>query len=126
MFLLFAELLEIHQNQILLYGGTKGIRDGNLLRSALGAPSATYDGQYLHTDIYEMAASYLFHLVKNHPFIDGNKRVGVVATSTFLFLNGYNFSPPDKDLLETVLLLAQGKISKAEIAVFIRKWTTKL
>ncbi len=121
-FLSLAEVLEIHQDQVARYGGASGIRDINLLKSALAMPSATYSGEFLHTDVYEMAAAYLFHLVRNHPFLDGNKRVGAVAAMVFLALNGYDFDTPEDDLAEMVLAVARGEVNKAEVAVFIRRW----
>jgi death-on-curing protein len=124
-FLSFAEVLEIHQNQIMLYGGEPGIRDVELLKSAIGMPMATYAGEFLHSDIYEMAAAYLYHLVQNHPFIDGNKRVGAVAALVFLALNGYDFKAPEDDFAEMVLSVASGSFSKSEISVYIMKWTTE-
>ncbi|MEE4313596.1 MAG: type II toxin-antitoxin system death-on-curing family toxin, partial [Desulfofustis sp.] len=86
----------------------------------------TYGGEFLHTDVYEMAAAYLFHLVKNHPFLDGNKRVGAVAALVFLLLNGHDLDAPEDDLAEMVLSVARGEIDKAEVAVFIRRWSTAL
>jgi death-on-curing protein len=123
LFLNLAEVLEIHQDQVARYGGASGIRDIELLKSALGMPSATYGGQFLHTDIYEMAAAYLFHLVKNHPFVDGNKRVGAVAALVFLSLNGFDFDAPEDDFAEMVLAVALGKLDKADVAVFLRRFT---
>ena len=122
-FLGLAEVLEIHRDQLLRYGGASGIRDINLLKSSLAMPSATYSGEFLHTDVYEMAASYLFYLVKNHPFIDGNKQVGAVAAFVFLALNGHDFEPQEDDFAEMVLAVARGEITKAEVAVFIRRWS---
>jgi death-on-curing protein len=124
-FLSFTEVLEIHKDQIIRYGGEPGIRDIGLLKSALGMPPATFGGQYLHTDIYEMAAAYLFHIVQNHPFLDGNKRVGAVSALVFLILNGYEFEAPQNDLAEIVLQVARSEIDKAEVAVFIHRWTKK-
>ncbi|HQK89280.1 type II toxin-antitoxin system death-on-curing family toxin [Mangrovibacter phragmitis] len=125
-FLSLTEVLDIHQDQLVRYGGGSGIRDIELLKSALGMPAATYGGEYLHTDVYEMAAAYLFHLVKNHPFVDGNKRVGAVAALVFLVLNGYDFDAPEDDFAEMVLAVARGEIDKAEVAVFIRRWSQSL
>lgn len=122
-FLRLAEVLAIHQDQIARYGGAAGIRDIDLLKSALGMPPATYGGEFLHTDIYEMAASYLFHLVKNHPFVDGNKRVGAVAALVFLALNGFEFHAPEDDFADMVLAVARGGMDKAQVAVFIRTWS---
>jgi death-on-curing protein len=124
-FLSLAEVLEIHQDQIARYGGDPGIRDMGLLKSALGMPLATFGGEFLHTDIFEMAAAYLFHLVKNHPFIDGNKRVGAVAAIVFLALNGYEFDAPEEDFADMVLAVARGELDKAEVAVAIRNWTAR-
>ena len=82
-FLTLAEVLEIQRDQLYRYGGEAGVRDMGLLKSALAAPMASFGGRFLHQDIFEMAAAYLFHVVKNHPFIDGNKRTGAVAFIVF-------------------------------------------
>lgn len=121
-FLSLAEVLEIHQDQVRRYGGCPGIRDIELLKSAIGMPMTSYGGDFLHTDAYEMAAAYLFHLVKNHPFLDGNKRVGAVAALVFLLLNGYEFDAPEEDFAELVLAVARGELDKAQVAMFIRRW----
>ena len=124
-FLGLQEVLEIHRDQVTRYGGTAGIRDLDLLKSALGMPGATFNGEFLHTDVYEMAAAYLFHLVKNHPFLDGNKRVGAVAALVFLTLNGHDFQAPEDNLAETVLAIARGEIGKSEVTVFLRRWSAE-
>ena len=124
-FLTLAEVLEIHQDQIARYGGDPGFRDMGLLKSALGMPAATFGGEFLHTDMFEMAAAYLYHLVKNHPFIDGNKRVGAVAAIVFLALNGYEFNAPEEEFADMVLAVARGELDKAEVAVTIRNWTAR-
>ena len=124
-FLSLTEVLEIHRDQITRYGGTSGIRDIELLKSALGLPMTTYSGEFLHTDVYEMAAAYLFHLVKNHPFLDGNKRVGAVAALVFLRLNGYDFDASEDDFAEMVLSVARGEIDKAEVAVFQHRFSKR-
>ncbi len=122
-FLNLGEVLEIHRDQIARYGGSSGLRDLDLLKSAVAMPQATFDGEFLHTDIFEMAAAYLFHIVGNHPFLDGNKGVGAVAWLVFLELNGYEFTAPEKELAEIVFALARGEVSKADITIFVRKWT---
>ena len=78
-FLALEEVLALHADQIRRYGGRPGIRDLELLKSALGMPEASYCGAYLHPSAVEMAAAYLFHIVRNHPFVDGNQRVGLIA-----------------------------------------------
>lgn len=125
-FLTIHEILEIHKDQISRYGGDTGIRDIDLLKSAIGMPSATFNGQYLHVSIYEMAAAYLFHLVQNHPFVDGNKRVGAVSALIFLILNDYDFEAPEDDFSEMVLRVAKGELDKAGISMFIRQWAKKV
>jgi death-on-curing protein len=124
-FLSLSEVFEIHQDQISRYGGSVGIRDLDLLKSALGTPAATYGGEFLHADIFEMAAAYLFHIVKNHPFVDGNKRTGTVAALVFLELNGHSFHASEDDLAEAVLDVARGIMDKAAVAVFLRRWASK-
>jgi death-on-curing protein len=88
-------------------------------------PAATFGGEFLHTDMFEMAAAYLYHLVKNHPFIDGNKRVGAVAAIVFLAINGYEFDAPEEDFADMVLAVARGELDKAEVAIAIRNWTVR-
>ena len=122
-FLSLSEVLEIHQDQITRYGGTTGIRDVDLLKSALGMPPATYSGEFLHTDVFEMAAAYLYHLVRNHPFLDGNKRTGAVAALVFLLLNGYECEAPEDDLAVLVLAVARGEFEKSEVTAFLRRWS---
>lgn len=124
LFLSLAEILEIHRDQIARFGGAPGIRDIELLKSAMGMPSAMYGGEFLQTDIHEMAAAYLFHIVMNHPFVDGNKRAGTVAALVFLILNEYELQAPEDDLADMVLDVASGKISKSDVALFIRRWIT--
>lgn len=122
LFLNLEEILEIHRDQIARYGGHEGIRDLELLKSAMGMPPAAFGGEFLHTDLFEMAAAYLYHLVRNHPFIDGNKRVGTVAALVFLALNGHDFTAPGEDLEDLVVRLAGGGTTKAEVTIFIRNW----
>ena len=125
-FLNLAEVIEIHSDQIARYVGKSGVRDMELLKPALGTPLATYGGEFLHTDIYEMAAAYLYHITMNHPFVDGNKRTGAVSAIIFLIINGYELNAPEDELAGTVLELAEGRLSKADIAIFLRKWTIKV
>ncbi|MFM8251689.1 MAG: type II toxin-antitoxin system death-on-curing family toxin [Planctomycetota bacterium] len=72
LFLTLDDIIESHQNQIDNYGGSHGIRDIGLLESAIAQPETSFGGQYLHADIFEMAAAYLYHLVMNHPFVDSH------------------------------------------------------
>ncbi len=119
-FLGLDEVIEIHNDQIKRYGGLSGIRDIELLKSAIAMPAAGFGGDYLYTDIYEMAAAYLFHIVRNHPFMDGNKRTGAVASVVFLMMNGVELQADEDSFEKIVLSVAEGKIDKAAIAQFFR------
>lgn len=119
-FLTVDDVLYMHRRQIDQHGGSHGVRDRGLLESAIAQPSAMFGGQYLHADLFEMAAAYLFHLVQNHPFVDGNKRVGAVATLSFLRLNCVQLNLTDEGLVDLVLDVAQGKLQKPAIAEFLR------
>jgi death-on-curing protein len=118
-FLTLQEVLEIHRDQIARYGGSPGIRDLGLLQSALAQPAATLGGQFLHADLIEMAAAYLFHIVQNHPFVDGNKRVGTVAAIVFLAMNDVELDVPGNELQSLVLHVASGEANKAAIVAFL-------
>jgi death-on-curing protein len=120
-FLTLGEILEIHKDQIKRYGGKPGIRDMGLLQSALAMPAAGLHDRYLHNDLLEMAAAYLFHIIQNHPFIDGNKRTGAVAALVFLLINKTKLDINEDELEEIVLSTAQGKTDKSAIASFFRK-----
>jgi death-on-curing protein len=114
-------VLQIHESQIELFGGSSGIRDLGLLESALAMPQASFGEKFLHADIYEMAAAYLFHIVSNHPFLDGNKRTGTAVALFFLKLNGIDHDIDDDALTSLVLSIACGETGKDEIAAFFRK-----
>jgi death-on-curing protein len=116
-----AEVFEIHHDQIERYGGHAGLRDLGLLQSALAMPAAGFGGRYLHSDLLEMAAAYLFHIVQNHPFIDGNKRTGTVAAMVFLALNGIELQADETQLAQLVIDVAKGKAGKSSVADFLRK-----
>jgi death-on-curing protein len=122
-FLSLAEVLEIHRDQNERYGGEPGIRDIGLLQSALAVPASGFGGQYLHTSLFEMAAAYLYHITRNHPFVDGNKRTGAVASLVFLYLNDIPFECDENELEKIVSGAAEGKIDKAAAADFFRKNT---
>lgn len=120
LFLTLDDIIESHLNQIDTYGGSHGIRDIGLLESAIAQPEASFGGQYLHADIFEMAAAYLYHLVMNHPFVDGNKRVGLEAALIFLEINNENLKASDQELVDLVLKTTAGQVGKREIAEFFR------
>jgi death on curing protein len=111
----------LHTDQIERYGGRPGIRDVALLQSALAAPAATFGGSFLHETLDEMAAAYLFHLARNHPFVDGNKRTALIAMVAFLGLNGFRLVADADEVFELVAGVARGTTSRAEVAVFVKR-----
>lgn len=121
-FLSLEEVLLIHSDQVGLYGGEPTVRDLNLLESAIAQPQATFGGKFLHGDLFDMAAAYLFLIVQNHPFVDGNKRTGAVAALAFLALNGTEVDAPKGSLYDLTLSVATGQTGKREIAEFFRKY----
>jgi len=120
-FLLVEDVLRIHAHEIETYGGAFGVRDTGRLLSAVVAPQAAFAGELLHGTLFEMAAACLFHLARNHPFIDGNKRVALAAALAFLELNGVSIDAPDEELYAIVLGVATGEQSKATAAVFFER-----
>jgi death-on-curing protein len=118
-FLSLKDVLAIHQRQIKEHGGSEGIRDEGLLLSALAIPQAAFFGEYAHNDIYEMAAAYLFHVVMNHPFVDGNKRTGAAAAIIFLGINDIKLNASNAALIEFTLAVAQGQKTKQQVAQFL-------
>jgi death-on-curing protein len=124
-FLSLAEVVEIHADQIRRYGGKDGVRDMNLLSSAVAMPYASFGGEFLHNDIYEMSAAYAFHISQNHPFIDGNKRAALASTLVFLEMNGISISDPEGKLYDAMILLGSGKLGKSEFAQILRNLKKK-
>ena len=119
-FLRVDQVLRIHADQIAAFGGADGVRDMGLLGSAVASPSAGFGGAYLNADLYEMAAALLFNLVKNHPFLDGNKRTGALAAVVFLELNGVDMDVPEEQFQDLVLRVAAGQAGKEEVTAFFR------
>ncbi len=120
-FLSVEQVLWIQEQQRARDGGLAGVRDWNLLESAVAQAMATFDGIFLHDDVFMMASAYLFHLVKNHAFIDANKRVGLVAALLFLEINGIVVADPDQIFYETTIAVAEGKLGKAGLAEVFRR-----
>jgi death-on-curing protein len=121
-FLSLDEVLEIHRDQIERYGGARGVRDLGLLQSALEVARSGVAGRYFHADLFEMAAATLYHIVKDHPFIDGNKRVGAMAAFVFLAMNGLCLEASNPALEKLVRSVAEGCLDKAAVTSFFRRW----
>lgn len=94
LFLDVDDVLELHAAQIEIYGGLPGLRDRGLLESAVAQPQSSFGGSFAHEGLFAMAGAYLFHLVSNHAFLDGNKRAGLLAAVVFLDVNGISIDHP--------------------------------
>jgi death-on-curing protein len=124
-FLTLAEVIEVHVDQIRRYRGQTGLRDLGLLQSALAQPPASFAGQWLHNDLYAMAAAYAYHLCQNHPFVDGNKRTALASALVFLELNGISLLDPRGRLKNAMFRMASGKMGKEDFARLIKKLSTQ-
>jgi death on curing protein len=124
-FLTLAELLLILDDQIQNYGGLFGIRDINLLSSAIYMPESGFQGSYLHETVPAMAAAYAFHICQNHPFIDGNKRVALASSLVFLDINGYELNCKDETLYNKIMDVAKSETKKEELIKFYEKHSKK-
>jgi death on curing protein len=135
-------VLHMHKRLIELFGGHHGLHAearyrasadksppkdmdmamslGALLESALAQPAASFNGQALHPDLADAAAAYAFHLARNHPFLDGNKRIAAVAMGTFLSINGHEVRFDEVELTHTILRVAEGQMDKTELANWLR------
>ncbi len=116
LFLTLAEILEIHRNQIESHGGRAGIRDLDLLESAIAMPQSGSGEEYHHRSLFDMAAAYAFHIAENQAFIDGNKRVGLAAALIFLDMNGVEIHDPKSRLYGAMMALGSNKMGKARLA----------
>jgi death-on-curing protein len=114
----------IHNDQLREHGGLTGLRDETALESALARPKQKW--HYAQdADIPALAAAYGFGLVKNHPYRDGNKRIGLLAMVTFLGLNGQTFDATDEEVVAEIIALADGRVSEDELAAWVRKHSSK-
>src|SRR5438309_834749 len=120
-FLTLEQALNFHEVAIDEYGGSHGVRDLGLLESALAQPEQVFGGQYLHSFPFEMAAAYLYHVCRNHPFHDGNKRVELMLADTFLSLNGWNLVDENDRIRDFVLEVASGAKEKVAIARYLKE-----
>jgi death-on-curing protein len=111
-------VLTLHEQSLAEFGGVAGIRDEGLLDSALAKPENLF--AYGKPTLFELAASYGFGLVKNHPFVDGNKRVGFIVAVVFLELNGYRFQATEAEAAVRTLALAAGEMSEADFAAWLK------
>jgi death on curing protein len=116
-------VLSLHEQSLAEFGGLAGVRDEGMLDSALGKPENLF--AYGKPNIFDLAASYGSGLIKNHPFIDGNKRVGFVTAVTFLELNGCNFRATEADAAVSTLALAAGEMSETAYADWLKAYSRR-
>lgn len=114
----FEQVIKLHSSLVSKTGGIEGIRDKNLLDAALKSPFQTFDGKELYPDIFDKASQLCYSLIENHPFLDGNKRIGLHLTLLFLKLNGKVVQYSQRELIDFGLNIASGKMNKDEI----KKW----
>ncbi len=126
LFLTLEEVLALHDDAIAFAGGSSGLRSLDLLQGAIAQPESGFGGQLANPFPFGMAAAYACHLSRNHPFVDGNKRVGLSAAVAFLYLNGWELDDPDETLHPVMEDVAQGKIEKPELALIFERLARKL
>lgn len=118
------QVLFLHSRLIAETGGGHGIRDLGMLLSALGRPQATFDEKELYPDLFSKAAALMDSLVRNHPFVDGNKRTAITAAALFLRINGFQLVVENNEMVRFTLACAQSHLSLAEITDWFRKFST--
>lgn len=112
------ECLAIHEMMLAQHGGLAGLRDKGLLESALAKPRNLFG--YAKAGLVEMAASYAAGIIRNHPFLDGNKRTGFIVAAVFLEVNGYRLSASEESVVESTLAMAAGKLKESEYAAWLK------
>lgn len=117
------DVMRLHSLAIEDQHGDHGLRDATLLESAVMTPRQQFDGQFLHPDIPSMAAAYAYHICKNHPFVDGNKRAGTAAMIAFLSDNGWSFDATADQAEPVILSLAAGTLEKPDLTAWVRQMT---
>jgi death-on-curing protein len=120
-FLSMEDILSLHADQLERYGGMPGVRAPGGLEAALEMPRASYGGEYLHTDLFSMAAAYAFHIAESQAFVDGNKRTGLNAALVFLLMNGWYVADPGGRLYDAMIALAVRSLDKAGLADLLRE-----
>lgn len=122
-YLTSQQILAIHDQMIKHFGGSDGIRDIGLLESAAARPQASFDGVSMYETIFDKAAALLHSLLKNHPFVDGNKRTAIASTGIFLKINKYRLMNQHEKALEFALKVENGSLSFEEIADWLKKYS---
>lgn len=121
-YLTLGQVLELHRRLIEQSGGSMGVRDFGALESAIAQPQMTFGGEELYPTLVEKASALGFSLVMNHPFVDGNKRVGHAAMEIFLVLNGYEINASVDEQEKEILQLAAGELKREEFTEWARRY----
>jgi death on curing protein len=124
-YLSFEQVDALHDLQIELFGGATGLRDRGSLEAAVARPAMTFGGEDLYPDAAAKAAALMHSVVMNHPYVDGNKRVGAHAAILFLGLNGYRTDLSAKDIEEITFAVARGEIDAESLAIWFRQRTSR-
>lgn len=125
-YLTAKQIMFIHSRLIKETGGSQGVHDLSALLSAVGRPQSSFDDQDLYPDLFTKAAALLDSLIRNHPFVDGNKRVGMASAALFLRRNGYCLKTSQEELVKTALGVAKSQMSVEEIAVWLQVSSTPI
>ncbi len=125
-FLTINQVLFVHDQMVKRFGGSHGIRDVGLIESAVARPQATFGGKYLYTSIFDKAASLLQSLLKNHPFVDGNKRTALTSAGLFLWKNGYKLNNKHKEEVEFAVRVDNGNLTVEQISQWLQKHSVKI
>jgi death-on-curing protein len=120
-FLTIEDVELLHSAQLRIFGGLEGVRDRGALEAAVAVPMATFDGEFLHDDLFGMAAAYAYHLAESQAFLDGNKRTALNAALVFLGLNGWDVDDPSGVLFDAMIGIAERKTSKEELALLLKR-----
>jgi death-on-curing protein len=120
-YLSVEQLLLLHQTQIGRFGGGRGLRDLGALESAAARPAMTFDGEDLYPDLAAKAAALMYLLVMNHPFVDGNKRVGAAASELFVLVNDSQLEATDEEFEKIALAVARGEVEADALAIWFRQ-----
>jgi death-on-curing protein len=121
LYLSVPQVLDLHAALAMAFGGPAGVRERGGLASAVARPAQTFDGEELYPDVATKAAALMHSLVLNHPFVDGNKRVGAAAAELFIEINGGIVHATDDDFERITLETAQGRVSAEALAIWFRQ-----
>jgi death-on-curing protein len=124
-YLTLGELLQLYRRLVEQSGGSAGIHSVAALESALAQPRMTFSGEELYPTVVEKAAALGFSLISNHPFVDGNKRIGHAAMEVFLLLNGYEIHAPVDEQEQLILRLAAGELGRQALTEWLRTHTVE-